>query len=106
MLHGLLNALFDSVCQYVVEDFCLCVHNWCMHSQLLNCVQLFATPWTVALQSPLVQGIFLARILELVAISFSRGVFPAKKLNPRLLPLLHYRQFFTTESPEKLHTGP
>ena len=40
-----------------------------MHSH----VWLLATPWTVARQAPLVHGIFQARILEWVAISFSRG---------------------------------
>ena len=39
---------------------------------MLNCVQLFATPWTVAGQAPLSMGFFQARILELVAISFSK----------------------------------
>ena len=34
-------------------------------------VPLFATPWTVALQAP--PSIFQARVLEWVAISFSRG---------------------------------
>ena len=33
----------------------------------------FATPWTVAHQAPLSMGILQARILEWVAISFSRG---------------------------------
>ena len=33
----------------------------------------FPTPWTVALQAPLTMGISQARILEWVAVSFSRG---------------------------------
>ena len=33
----------------------------------------FVIPWTVAHQAPLSNGIFQARILECVAISFSRG---------------------------------
>ena len=37
-------------------------------------VQLFATPWTVAHQAPLSMGILPARILERVAIPFSRGL--------------------------------
>ena len=41
--------------------------------QLLSHVQLFATPWTVAHQAPLSMRLFQARILERVAISFSRG---------------------------------
>ena len=41
----------------------------------LSRVRLFATPWTVAYQAPPVHGIFQARILEWVAISFSRASF-------------------------------
>ena len=39
----------------------------------LSRVGLFATPWTTALQTPLVHGIHRAIILEWVAIPFSRG---------------------------------
>ena len=35
------------------------------------------------------RGIFQARILEWVVISFSRGIFPTQGLNPHLLCLLH-----------------
>ena len=38
----------------------------------LSHVQLFATPWTVAHHAPLNQGILQARILEWVAVPFSR----------------------------------
>ena len=34
-------------------DVCVCV---CVRTQLLSCVQLFATPWTVARQAPLFMG--------------------------------------------------
>ena len=40
---------------------------------LLSRLWLFVTPWTVACQAPLSMGILQARILELVAIPFSRG---------------------------------
>ena len=42
-----------------------------------SCVQLFATPWSVAHQAlgQPVDGILQARILEWVAISFSRASF-------------------------------
>ena len=40
---------------------------------------------------PSVHGIFQARILEWVAISFSRVNFPAQGLNPHLTHLLHCR---------------
>ena len=44
----------------------------CMLSRF-TCVQLFATPWTVALPGFSVHGILQARILEWVAMPFSRG---------------------------------
>ena len=48
-----------------------------------SCLTL-ETPWTVACH-----GIFQARILEWIAISFSRGIFPTQESN---LGLLHCRQ--------------
>ena len=42
-------------------------------SQSLSCVWFFAIPWTVTHQAPLSMGILQARILEWVAIPFSRG---------------------------------
>ena len=44
-----------------------------LHTQLLNCVWLYVTPWAVSHQVPSVHGILQARILEWVVISFSRG---------------------------------
>ena len=46
--------------------------------QSLCCVQLFATPWTVAPPGSSVRGIFQARILEWVAIPFSGGSSPPR----------------------------
>ena len=43
-------------------------------AQSLSHGQLLVTPWTAALQAPLSMGILQARILEWVAISFSRGL--------------------------------
>ena len=45
----------------------VCVWN------LLSCIWLFATPWTIVRQAPLSMGILQARILEWVAIPFFRG---------------------------------
>ena len=45
--------------------------SWVQSS--FNRVQLFAIPWSVACQAPLSMGFFQARILEWIAISFSRG---------------------------------
>ena len=40
---------------------------------LVSHVHLFVTPWTVACQAPLSMDILQVRILEWVAISFSKG---------------------------------
>ena len=45
----------------------------CVCAQSLSHVWLFVFPWTVAHQTPLVRGNFQARILEWVAISYSKG---------------------------------
>ena len=41
-------------------------------AESLGRVRLFVTPWTVACQAPLSMGFFQGRILESIAISFSR----------------------------------
>ena len=51
---------------------CVCVYV-CVSALLLSCVLLFVTPWSVVRQGPLSMGILQARILEWVAILFSRG---------------------------------
>ena len=51
-------------------DFC---GGFLTYALLLNHVQLFVTPWTVACQAPLKMEILQARILDWVAMSFSRG---------------------------------
>ena len=49
---------------------CVCV---CVQS--LSHVRLFAIPWTVARQAPLSTGFSRPRILQWVAISFSRELY-------------------------------
>ena len=49
----------------------LCLGWWWLVAQSLSHVQFFVTPWAVAYQAPL-SGILQARVLEWVAISFSR----------------------------------
>ena len=51
---------------------------------VLSCVQLCATPWTIAHQAPLSMGILQARILEWIAMLSSRGIFPTQGSNPGL----------------------
>ena len=55
-----------------------------------------------------VHGILQARLLEWVAISVSRGIFPTQESNSCLLSLLHWQAFFTTaiwEAPCNLVEG-
>ena len=49
---------------------CVCV---CARTLVTQSCTFFVTPWTVAYQAPLSMGTLQARILEWVAISFSRG---------------------------------
>ena len=63
--------------------FLLCLPWVISKSVLTSCAAVFsssvmsnsATPWTVALPDSSVHGIFQARILEWVAVSYSRGSF-------------------------------
>ena len=66
-----------------------------MPACVLSSVQLFSTPWTVALQAP-VYGIFQARILEWVAIPSFRE---SSGLMADSLPLRHL------ESPKESQRG-
>ena len=54
----------------------------CLLAQSLCHVWLFCDPMEYRLQACSVRGIFLARILEWVAISYSRGSFWARDWNP------------------------
>ena len=66
---------FCGVCVCV----CVCVHV-CVRLVTQSC-WLFGTPWTVAAQAPLSMGILQARILEWVAMSFSRdSSWPRKQI--------------------------
>ena len=59
----------DAVCMHMTRRWGCA--GCCVYS--LSLVQLFVTPWTLAHQASLSMGILQARILEWVAISFSRG---------------------------------
>ena len=60
----------------VGRHFTICAFREVSHHSLRQCIKsclTLATPWTVAFQGSSVCGILQARILEWVAISFSRG---------------------------------
>ena len=83
-------------CKYCASKF-----HWSVHGCLLNHVWLFVTPWNVACQDPLSMEFFQARILEWVAISYSRGSSWPQGSNPHLLhwqayllPLCHLGSLF------------
>ena len=74
-------AVSDGINNMKLELLTFCVY---VYAQLLSCIQLFATPlrplcnpfvtpWSAAHQGSSVHGIFQARPLEWVAISYSRG---------------------------------
>ena len=56
--------------------------------QLLSHVWLLETLWAVVRQAPLSMGFSQARILEWVAISYSKGIFPTFGSNTHVLCLL------------------
>ena len=53
--------------------------------------QHFCDPTDCSLPGSSLHGIILARILEQVAISYSRGIFPTQGSNSNLLCLLHWQ---------------
>ena len=67
--------------------------------QLLSCVQLFATPWTAACQAP-VYGVFQGRILEWVAIPFSKG---SSQLRDKTLASCIAGRFFMVWATREAH---
>ena len=67
-----LHSLFPRLlCELILPHnmFVVSVFKW----KSLSHVHFFATPWTVACQDPLFMELSKARILEWVAIPFSRG---------------------------------
>ena len=61
-----------SVCCFVIRKSNDVYMELCC-AQLISCVGLFATPWTVTHQAPLSIGILQAGILEWTAMPSSRG---------------------------------
>ena len=53
--------------------------------------ELFATPWTVTCQAPLVHGILQARNTRVGCHFLLPGIFPTQGSNPCLLRLLHWQ---------------
>ena len=73
-------------CTHIMESSLL--YSFCYSVPCSVMSGSFATPWTVAHQAPLSVGILQARILEWVAMPFSRGTFLTQGSN---LGLLHCR---------------
>ena len=73
----------------------------CVCTQLLSCVLLFVTPWTIACQAPLSMGFFQAKSRS--GLPFPPpGNLPDPEIKP-VSPAFSGR-FFTTESPKKPYT--
>ena len=69
------------VCVCVCVCACLVVQSCLTLCDVVNC----SPPGSC------VRGIFQAKLLEWVAMPFSRGIFPTQGLTPRLLYLLHWQ---------------
>ena len=67
-------------------------------SSLIQLCPALCDPMDYSLPGSSVHGILQARILEWVATSSSRGIFPIQELSPHLLCILHWRVGFTTST--------
>ena len=61
-----------------------------IRAQLLSCVWLFVTPWTVACQAPLSWN-FLGKNTEVGCRVLFQGLFPTQGLNLHLVQFLHWQ---------------
>ena len=111
----LLYKLFMGQCTQIntliiTGDFC---HSWrgndkisslnsCMRVTHLSHVWLFATPWTVACQSPLSMGIFQARIQQWISMPSFRGF--SQPRDQTLVSRIAAR-FFTVWATREAHNG-
>ena len=68
-----------------------------------SCVQLWASPWTVALQAPLSTWMLQARILEWVAMPSSRGSSQPRDQPVSLMSPALAGEFFTTSASWEAH---
>ena len=92
---------------WILDPFILCLVFMCWKEKKvksLSCVPLFATPWTVAYQAPLSMGFFQSRVLEWVAISFSRGSFqPRDRTQVSLIVGRSFTVWATREADAFMH---
>ena len=63
----------------------------CVHTKLLQSCPILCDPMDCSPPGFSVHGILQARILEWVAMPFSRGIFLTQGFNLRLLDLLHWQ---------------
>ena len=70
----------------------------CVPTQLLSCIQLFVTPWTVARKAPLSVGFFRQEYLSGLLFP-APGDLPDRRIKP-VFPALAGK-FLTTEPPGK-----
>ena len=76
------------VCVYIYMCVCVCIHIYvctcvCVPSHF-SCVQLFATPRTVAHQAPLSMGDSPVKNTGVGCHALLQGIFPTQGLNPCL----------------------
>ena len=76
----------------------ICIQS-CLCIKLLQLCLTFCDNMDCNRPGSSVSGIFKARLLEWIAISFSRGIFQTKGLNPLLLRLLHWQMHSLSLTP-------
>ena len=66
MVYGSFNVWLNSACSCFVEDFCICVPQWCIHAKLVQSCLTHCDPMDCSPPRSSVHGILQARILEWV----------------------------------------
>ena len=92
----LITKIHKSICfmDLTLSPIVLLIFPKMILSQSLSHVQLFETPWTVSHQAPLSMEILQARILEWVAISFSKMILSAHISESRRSPVSKLQKHF------------
>ena len=83
--------IFASHCLSTIHTCHMCQYMYVSCVQLINCVRLFAIPWTVAGQGPLSMGLPRHKITQVGCHFLLQGILPSQGLNWHLLCLLHWQ---------------
>ena len=73
----------------------------CLREKELSCAGLFATPWTIVCQSPLLMEFYRQEYWSGLPFP-SPGIFPIQGLNPRIWSLLYWQVDSLSQAPPNL----